>query len=174
MNSVLPRNVGKLIHAIEVLIIDDNQYMRKVVRNLLVNLGVKNVHEAGDRIAGLEAIRTFAPDIVLLDWEMPLLNGAELVRIVRSPGVFPLPEVPIIMLTGHGERWRVVESSRLGVNEFLKKPVSGKALLDRMVSILAKPRAMVRLGDYYGPEPRRHQHDLVRKPHARIARTAAI
>ncbi len=174
MNSVLPRNVGKLIHAIEVLIIDDNQYMRKVVRNLLVNLGVKNVHEAGDGIAGLEAIRTFAPDIVLLDWEMPLLNGAELVRIVRSPGVFPLPEVPIIMLTGHGERWRVVESSRLGVNEFLKKPVSGKALLDRMVSILAKPRAMVRLGDYYGPEPRRHQHDLVRKPHARIARTAAI
>ena len=62
---------------------------------------------------------------------MPLLNGAELVRIVRSPGVFPGADVPIIMLTGHVERWRVIEASRLGVNEFLRKPVSGKALLDR-------------------------------------------
>jgi two-component system, chemotaxis family, chemotaxis protein CheY len=70
---------------IEILIVDDNQYMRKVVRNLLANPGVKNVHDAADGIAGLEAIRTYVPDIVLLDWEMPLLNGAELVRIVRSP-----------------------------------------------------------------------------------------
>jgi two-component system, chemotaxis family, chemotaxis protein CheY len=70
---------------IEILIVDDNQYMRKVVRNLLVNPGVKNVHDAADGIAGLEAIRTYVPDIVLLDWEMPLLNGVELVRIVRSP-----------------------------------------------------------------------------------------
>ena len=102
---------------------------------------MKNIHEAGDGIAGLEAIRMFAPDLVILDWEMPLLNGAELVRIVRSPGVFPVPDVPIIMLTGHVERWRVIEASRLGVNEFLKKPVSGKALLDRIVAILTRPRA---------------------------------
>ena len=147
--------LGKLVQTIEVLIVDDNQYMRKVIRNLLVNLGVKNVHEAADGIAGLDAIRMYAPHLVILDWEMPLLNGAELVRIVRSPGVFPIADVPIIMLTGHGERWRVVEAARLGVNEFLIKPVSGKALLDRMVSIMAKPRQMVRVGDYYGPEPRK-------------------
>jgi two-component system chemotaxis response regulator CheY len=157
------RQVEKLVQNVEVLIVDDNQYMRKVVRNLLVNLGVKNIYEAGDGIAGLEAIRMFAPDIVILDWEMPLLNGAELVRIVRSPGVFPVPDVPIIMLTGHVERWRVVEAARLGVNEFLKKPVSGKSLLDRMVSILAKPRPMVRQGDYYGPEPRKQSHESMRK-----------
>ena len=87
MHSVLSKSVEKLMSTIEILIVDDNQYMRKVVRNLLVNLGVKNVHEAADGIAGLEAIRTYVPDIVLLDWEMPLLNGAELVRIVRSPRV---------------------------------------------------------------------------------------
>ena len=98
------------MQSIAVLVVDDNQYMRKVVRNLLVNLGVKNIHEAADGIAGLEAIRMFAPDLVILDWEMPLLNGAELVRIVRSPGVFPVPDVPIIMLTGHVERWRVIEA----------------------------------------------------------------
>ena len=155
MNSVASSRIDKLIQSISILIVEDNQYMRKVVRNILVNIGVKNIHEAGDGIAGLEAIRMFAPDLVILDWEMPLLNGAELVRIVRSPGVFPVPDVPIIMLTGHVERWRVVEASRLGVNEFLKKPVSGKSLLDRIVAILTHPRAMVRLGDYYGPEPRK-------------------
>jgi two-component system chemotaxis response regulator CheY len=159
MDSVIPRKVEKLLHSIEVLVIDDNPYMRKVVRNLLTSLGVKNVHEAVDGAAGLEAIRMFAPSLVILDWEMPLLNGAELVRMVRAPGVFPIPDVPIIMLTGHVQRWRVIEAASLGVNEFLKKPVSGKALLDRMVAILTKPRPMVRLGDYYGPEPRKAIHE---------------
>lgn len=157
--------LGKLIQTIEILIVDDNQYMRKVVRNLLVNLGVKNVHEASDGISGLDAIRMYAPDVVILDWEMPLLNGAELVRIVRSPGVFPVADVPIVMLTGHGERWRVLEAARLGVNELLVKPVSGKALLDRIVSIIAKPRRMVRLGGYYGPQPRKLFGDPQGSPH---------
>jgi DNA-binding response OmpR family regulator len=96
-----------------------------------------------------------APDVIVLDWEMPLLNGPELVRIVRSPGVFPMPDIPIIMLTAHGDRSRIVEAIRIGVNEFLCKPVSAKVLNDRLISILAKPRASVQLGDYYGPEPRK-------------------
>jgi two-component system, chemotaxis family, chemotaxis protein CheY len=159
MHSTLSSGVEKLVQSLTVLIIDDNQYMRKVVRNLLVNIGVKNIHEAVDGIAGLECIRAVSPDIVILDWEMPLLNGAELVRIVRSPGVFPIPDIPIIMLTGHVQRWRVMEAANLGVNEFLKKPVSGKALMDRIVAILTRPRPMVRLGDYYGPEPRKPAHE---------------
>ena len=159
MDSFVSRKIEQLLQSIEVLVIEDNQYMRKVVRNILTSIGVKNVHEAVDGVSGLEAIRTQAPGLVILDWEMPLLNGAELVRIVRSPGVFPVPDVPIIMLTGHVERWRVVEAANLGVNEFLRKPVSGKALLDRMVAILTKPRPMVRLGDYYGPEPRKPVHE---------------
>ena len=59
------------------------------------------------------------------------------------------------MLTGHGERWRIVEAIKLGVNEFLCKPVSAKALLDRIISILLKPRESVQYGNYYGPAPRR-------------------
>ena len=156
--------VEALIKSLGVLVVDDSQFMRKIVRNLLLNVGVKEVYEAGDGIAGLEAIRTIGPDIVILDWELPLLNGAELVRIVRSPGVFPVPDVPIIMLSSHGERWRVIEASRIGVNEYLVKPVSAQSLFDRMVSILAKPRPIVRLGDYYGPEPRRHFADPIRQP----------
>lgn len=159
MQSTLWKHVERMVQSLGILVVDDNPYMRKLVRNLLVNVGVKNVYEAGDGIAGLEAIRTVAPDLVILDWEMPLLNGPELVRIVRSPGVFPTPDLPIIMLSAHGERWRVVEAVRLGVNEYLVKPVSAKALLDRIVSILAKPRPIVQFGDYYGPEPRKFYPD---------------
>lgn len=163
MQSTLAGRVTQLIQSTQILIVDDNQYMRKVVRNLLVNLGVKNIAEAADGISGLETIRLYAPDIVILDWEMPLLSGAEFVRIVRSPGVFPVPDIPIIMLTGHVERWRVVEASRLGVNEFLAKPVSAKSLLDRILSIVTDPRPMVRLGDYYGPEPRKQFAEVEKK-----------
>jgi DNA-binding response OmpR family regulator len=63
--------------------------------------------------------------------------------------------VPIIMLTGYGERSRVVEAVQIGVNEFLLKPVSSKALQDRLVAVLANPRPMVQIGDYYGPAPRK-------------------
>jgi two-component system chemotaxis response regulator CheY len=143
-----------LIQQLNVLLVDDNAFMRKMVRNMLGNIGVKIIHEADDGIAALELIRSATPDVIILDWEMPLLNGPELVRIVRSPGVFPMPDIPIIMLTAHGERWRIVESVKLGVNEFLCKPVSAKALLDRLVSILLKPRESLHLGKYYGPMPR--------------------
>ena len=149
------KEIADLVQALSVLVVDDNQYMRKMVRNLLVNCGIKEIYEAADGVAALDAIRTMAPDVVILDWEMPLLSGAELVRIVRSPGVFPMPDIPIIMLTGHCERWRVVEAVRLGVNEYLTKPVSAKAIYDRLVSIMAQPRPVVQLGDYYGPEPRK-------------------
>jgi CheY-like chemotaxis protein len=146
--------IDRMVEGCSVLVVDDNQYSRKLTRMLLANIGIKKVCEAADGLAGLEAIRSGAPDIVILDWEMPLLNGAEMVRIVRSPGVFPVPDIPIIMLSAHGERWRVVEAVRLGVNEFMVKPVSSKGLLDRIVSILVTPRPIVQLGDYYGPEPR--------------------
>jgi DNA-binding response OmpR family regulator len=164
MSTALSKGeIDTIIKALRVLVVDDNQFMRRIVRNLLLNVGVKEVHEAGDGIAAIEAIRIFGPDIVILDWELPLLNGAELVRIVRSPGVFPVPDLPIVMLSSHGERWRVIEAARIGVNEYLVKPVSARSLYDRMVSILVKPRATVQAGGYSGPEPRRNFDDPIRR-----------
>jgi CheY-like chemotaxis protein len=149
-----PMQAEVILQQLRVLLVDDNAFMRTIVRGLLNNIGVKIVSEATDGIAALDMIRESPPDVVILDWEMPLLNGPELVRIVRSPGVFPTPDIPIIMLTAHGEHWRILESVKLGVNEFLCKPVSAKALFDRLISIILKPRASVQLGDYYGPLPR--------------------
>jgi DNA-binding response OmpR family regulator len=74
--------------------------------------------------------------------------------MVRSPGQFPFPDVPIIVLTGHADRWRVLEAARAGANEFLLKPVSTKALQDRIIAILSNPRPLVMRGGSYGPVPR--------------------
>ena len=143
-----------LIRSIKILVVDDDYHMRKVVRAMLSALGVREIHDAADGMSGLEVILAINPDIVILDWEMPEVSGAEFVRAVRSPGSFPIPNVPIIVLTGHGERSCVIEAMQLGANEYLLKPVSTKALFDRLASVLSKPRPMVKVGDYYGPKPR--------------------
>lgn len=145
----------EMIQGLNLLIVDNNSYMRRLTRQMLLNLGARSVLEAGDGLAALETIRTCDPDVMLLEWDMPILDGMEVMRIVRSPGVFPRPNLPIIMLTSRGQRLCVMEALRAGVHEFLLKPTSPKALQDRLMSIVTRPRPMMKLGDYYVPEPRR-------------------
>jgi two-component system chemotaxis response regulator CheY len=153
------RNGEAVIRSARVLIVDDEFYMRKVIRTLLLSMGVTDVHDAGDGASGLAAIGALDPDVVILDWQMVGMNGPEFVRRVRSPDTFAFPNVPIVMLTGHGEQSRVVEAMRLGVHEFLVKPVSGTALHERLASVLLNPRPMVKRGAYYGPAPRQAKVD---------------
>ena len=152
--------VEKLLQGLTILIVDGNQYMRRVTRTMLTNLGAKSVIEAADGLAALEQIRLCDPDVMLLDWDMPVLNGMEVMRIVRSPGVFPRPNLPVIMLTTRAQRSAVVQAMREGVHEFLVKPTSAKALRDRLTSIVAKPRPMMKVGECYVPEPRKPMASL--------------
>lgn len=155
MSSYTPRGIQELVKSTRVLVVDDDYYMRKVIRSLLQANGIRTFYDASDGLTGLESIISLNPDVVILDWELPDINGGEFMRIVRSPLTFPVPAVPIVMLTGNVERERVIEAVRLGVNEFLCKPVSAKTIFERIVAIRAKPREMVRIGDYYGPAPRK-------------------
>jgi DNA-binding response OmpR family regulator len=98
-------------------------------------------------VSGLDAIHALEPDVVLLDWAITGMEAAEFVRRLRSGADQTDANVPLIMLAGHPERWRVLEAVRLGVHEFLLKPVSKAALKERMLSALAKPPARKR------PEP---------------------
>jgi two-component system chemotaxis response regulator CheY len=152
--TIDPKHLAGRFAITKVLVVDDEHYMRKVVRTLLMSIGVRTIYEAADGIAGLDVIRTLSPDVVILDWQMPGLDGPGFVRMVRSPETFPYPDIPIIMLTGHSERSRVIQAMETGVHEFLLKPVSSKALSDRLISVLSNPRKLVRRGNYYGPEPR--------------------
>ena len=147
--------IEKAMEGLVVLIADSNAYTRRLTRTMLTNLGLKATYEASDGAAAIEAIRTVNPDIMILEWDMPILDGREVMRIVRSPGVFPKPNLPIIMLTDRGLRSRVTAAIRLGVHEFLVKPISPKTLQQRLLGIMLKPRPMVRAGKFYIPMPRR-------------------
>lgn len=149
------QQIEKLIEGLGVLVVDESLYMRKLTRSMLMNIGVKLIYEAADGVAALDTIRTANPDVLILDWDIPVLNGPQVIRIVRSPDLFPKPHLPIIMLSAYVQRVHVMEAMRLGVHEFLVKPTSPKALQDRLLSILVKPRPMVRIGKHYVPQPRR-------------------
>ncbi len=139
----------------KVLIVDDEYHTRKTIRSLLLAMGCTRIHEAGDGGSGLEAVRAVVPDVVLLDWDMPGIDGAEFVRRLRSAGACAHSNVPIIMLTGHRERSRVLEAVRQGVHEFLLKPVSHATLKARMLSALAKVPGMAKSGQQRQSEPRK-------------------
>jgi CheY-like chemotaxis protein len=156
------KEIQKLIERLNIVVADQNQHTRKLTRMMLMNIGAKSIYEAADGVVALDIIRTASPDVAILDWEMPLVSGHDLIRIVRSPGVYSNPHLPIIVLTASAHRSRVNEAIRLGVHEFLRKPTSPGALRDRLLSILVKPRPMVQIGEFYVPKPRRSatQSDL--------------
>ena len=140
---------------LKVLVVDDEAYMRKVTKTILAAIGVSTVFEAEDGIAGYEMARSYVPDLMIIDWEMPLINGPQLLRMIRSPDEYVLRDIPVILLTAHCEISRVVQSACIGADEFVRKPVSIKTLRDRIVSIVTNPRPAVQIGEYYGPRPRR-------------------
>src|SRR5215203_5392874 len=99
MEQAPVKTLQQTLEAMQVLVVDDEHYMRKVIRTMLLAIGVKTIYEAEDGNSGLDAIRRHMPDLVIVDWEMPVIDGSQFVRMVRSPDEFPYPEVPIIMLS---------------------------------------------------------------------------
>jgi DNA-binding response OmpR family regulator len=86
---------------------------------------------------------------------MPIFDGLELTQMIRQPGANANPYVPIIMITGHTEKTRVTAARDAGVTEFLAKPISAKALYQRIVNVVANPRPFIRTKTYFGPDRRR-------------------
>ncbi|HWL05673.1 MAG TPA: response regulator [Xanthobacteraceae bacterium] len=137
------------------LVVDDNAHMRRIVRTLLHGFGTREVYEAEDGGAGLEAFTHHMPDIIITDWVMPIFDGLELTQMIRQPGANSNPYVPIIMLTGHSEKRRVIAARDAGVTEFMAKPISAKALYERVLNIVVNPRPFIRTKTYFGPDRRR-------------------
>ncbi len=142
------------IDRVRVLVVDNEYHTRKVIRALLLGMGCTKIFEASDGEAGLAAVRALHPDLILLDWDMPGVSGAEFVRRLQSDTAFSYPRAAIIMMAAHSNRARVLEAVRLGIHEFLLKPVSSGALRARMLAALNKPSVLAK-GKGEHPEPRK-------------------
>jgi two-component system, chemotaxis family, chemotaxis protein CheY len=144
-----------MIKGLAILIVDHNQQTRRLTKMMLMNLGAKSVYEAADGLAALEMLRHNPIDVMVLDRDVTILTAPELLSFIRTPDLFPKPDLPVIMLVAGARRQDAIEALRLGAHELLLKPTSPKALQDRLLSVMLNPRKMVRIGNSYVPEPRR-------------------
>ena len=145
---------------VRVLIVDDQDFIRSLIRQILGVLGCKHITEAKNGGIAWGLMLNSPPDLLIVDWEMQPMDGIELVKKVcndpHSPDLF----MPIIMLTAHSERPRIIAARDSGVNEFVMKPISAKTFFSRLNAIIEYPRRFVRTGEYFGPD-RRHKKVFV-------------
>ncbi|MBA5777588.1 response regulator [Stappia sp. F7233] len=142
---------------LRVLVAEDNPHMRKLLFTLLSGLGLRSIAMAEDGIDAYEAFKRQAPDIMLVDWQMPIMNGAELTRLIRN-GPEPSCFVPIIAVTAFSEKRHVLAARDCGVTEILCKPVSAKGIYLRIVNCILNQRNFVRTRGFFGPDRRRFQN----------------
>src|SRR6185503_1252702 len=107
-----------MVRAASVLIADGSHFGRRLTRTMLVSLGVRAVIEVADGPSALEAVTANRPDVLITDWELPVLSGIDVIARIRSPESFPYPDLPILMLTMRAERRNVLKALGHGANEF--------------------------------------------------------
>jgi two-component system, chemotaxis family, chemotaxis protein CheY len=120
-----------------IMLVDDSKTMRNIQKNVLAQLGFTEIEEACDGQDALSKVDAFNPDLLLVDWNMPVMDGITFVRTYRSRG----KRTPIIMVTTEAEKSRVVEAIKAGVNNYVVKPFTPDALSQRVNETLAKVAA---------------------------------
>ena len=120
--------------SLKILIIDDQEFVRTIVKKMLAQLGVAQVTEAQDGHSGLEVAVRETPDLVICDIQMRPIDGFGFVRSLRStPGV---TATPVIMLTAHTDAATVARARELDVGAFLAKPVLPPALKEKIIRVM--------------------------------------
>lgn len=141
--------------SLKILLVEDNQHMRSIVSAILKGSGIRSIREARDGAEALDMLRQFPADIALVDFNMFPIDGVEFTKMLRNAPDSSNPYLPIVMITGHSERSRVIEARDAGVNEFVVKPLTARALLSRLDSVIMRPRPFIRCKSYFGPDRRR-------------------
>ncbi len=152
---------GYKLDTLNILVVDDNKNMRHLLKTLLHAYGVVNIFEAEEGDEAYHKLCEHGVDLVLCDLVMEPVDGFQFVERVRKGEDSPDPFVPIIIVSGYTERFRVAEARDFGVTEVLAKPVSAKELASRITSVVESPRPFIKTKDYFGPDRRRNkQSDL--------------
>jgi CheY-like chemotaxis protein len=165
---------GYRFDRLRLLVVDDNVHMRKLVVTILQAFGAAQIYESADAEGAWAIARETNPDVIFVDWMLEGMSGLELVRQIRTSPVSANPFVPIIMLTGYTQIAHVLQARDAGVNEFLAKPVSVKAIFSRLISVIEYPRPYVRTTNYFGPCRRRHARDEYTGPERRINENSSV
>lgn len=123
----------------KILVVDDFSTMRRIIRNLLRDLGFENVTEADDGNTALPKLQGGGFDLLITDWNMPGMTGMELLEAVRADD--ELKDLPVLMVTAEAKREQIVAAAQAGVNGYVVKPFTAVTLREKIEKIFERIQA---------------------------------
>lgn len=120
----------------KILIVDDFSTMRRIIKNLLRDLGFTNTQEADDGSSALPVLKGSDFDFLITDWNMPGMTGIELLKAVRADD--GLKNLPVLMVTAEAKREQIIEAAQAGVNGYVVKPFTAQALQEKIEKIFER------------------------------------
>lgn len=144
-----------MLEKVNVLIADDNPHMRAVLSEVLKSVGVRRPREASDGEAAWSLLKRDKPDLAFVDLLMRPCDGLELIRRIRTAPDSPDIYLPIIVVSAHTTEQHVAAARDAGAHEVVAKPITARAVLERLDLVIRRPRPFVRSGDFFGPDRRR-------------------
>ncbi|MDR0673193.1 MAG: chemotaxis response regulator CheY [Zoogloeaceae bacterium] len=124
---------------IRILVVDDFSTMRRIVRNLLKELGFTNIDEAEDGAIALQKLNTEAFEFVITDWNMPNMDGLTLLQTVRSSPT--LKHLPVLMITAEAKKENIIAAAQAGASGYIVKPFTAATLSEKLNKIFEKMAA---------------------------------
>ncbi len=122
----------------KIMLVDDSRTIRNIQKNVLSQLGYTDVMEASDGVEALKQMANTKPDLMLIDWNMPNMDGITLVRKIRETD----KKIPLLMVTTEAEKSRVITAIKAGVNNYVVKPFTAETLSEKINATLAKLEAV--------------------------------
>lgn len=121
---------------IKILIVDDFSTMRRIIKNLLRDLGFNNTHEADDGNTALPLLKNGDFEFVVTDWNMPGMQGIDLLKEIRKDQA--LCHIPVLMVTAEAKREQIIEAAQSGVNGYIIKPFTAATLKEKLEKIFER------------------------------------
>ncbi len=121
---------------VKFLVVDDFSTMRRIVRNLLKELGFTNVDEAEDGVAALQKLKASGFDFVVSDWNMPNMDGLTLLQTVRADPA--LKHLPVLMITAEAKKENIIAAAQAGASGYIVKPFTAATLNEKLIKIFEK------------------------------------
>ncbi len=121
---------------LKILVVDDFSTMRRIVRNLLKELGYTNVDEAEDGVAALQKLKGATFQFVVTDWNMPNMTGIELLQAIRADA--GLKHLPVLMITAEAKKENIIEAAKSGASGYIVKPFTAGTLEEKLNKIFEK------------------------------------